>query len=69
MASGAKKVGSAKSERTNEMGVNAVGLIFLGENFEWFYRPQRVSDVGIDAIVEILDNDEPTGRLILLASQ
>ena len=64
MALRGTKVGSARSERTNRRGVHAVGSIFLGEDFEWFFRPQEVSDVGIDAIVEILDNDEPTGRLI-----
>lgn len=62
----AAKRGRASSERTNRRGVHAVGSIFLGDDFEWFFRPQEVSDVGIDALVEILDNDEPTGKLIAL---
>ena len=60
------KRGRSSSERTNRRGVHAVGSIFLGDDFEWFFRPQEVSDVGIDALVEILDNDEPTGKLIAL---
>ncbi|MFS2150669.1 DUF4365 domain-containing protein [Rhizobium sp. Rhizsp42] len=66
MSSDRERAGSARTERTNRSGVHAVGSIFLGDDFEWFFRPQEVSDVGIDAIVEILDNDEPTGRLIAL---
>lgn len=60
------KRGRSSSERTNRRGVHAVGSIFLGEDFEWFFRSQEVSDVGIDALVEILDNDEPTGKLLAL---
>ena len=66
MAKSTRTRGRASSERTNRRGVHAVGSIFLGDDFEWFFRPQDVSDVGIDALVEILDNDEPTGKLIAL---
>lgn len=45
------------------VGVNAVEAIFLND-FKWIFREQQVSDFGIDAQVEVVESDQPTGRLI-----
>lgn len=55
----------AEFSPTERIGVNATEKIFL-ENFKWIFREQPVSDVGIDAHVEIVDNETPTGKLIAL---
>jgi hypothetical protein len=46
-------------------GVNAVESIFLNE-LGWLFREQMVSDFGIDTQVEVVENNEPTGKLIAL---
>jgi len=54
------------TEETERIGVNAVEGIFLN-NIGWAFREQRVSDYGIDAVVEIKDDQgKPTGRLLAL---
>jgi hypothetical protein len=50
---------------TERHGVTAVAHLFSSE-FGWFFREQTVSDFGIDAQVEIIENGQPTGRLIAL---
>jgi hypothetical protein len=50
---------------TERRGVNAVEAIFLDE-FGWYFREQTVSDVGIDAQVEVVEHDKATGKLIAL---
>ena len=51
---------------TGRIGVNAVERIFLQE-FHWYFREQTTSDFGIDALVEVADDDEkPSGKLIAL---
>ena len=47
------------------VGLNAVERIFL-EDFQWFFRSQPVADWGIDAHVEVVENNVPTGKLIAL---
>lgn len=49
--------------QTERVGINAVEAIFLND-FDWIFREQPVSDFGIDAQVEIVEHDEPTGKLI-----
>jgi hypothetical protein len=46
-------------------GINAVEAIFL-RDFGWLFREQSVSDYGIDAQVEVVEGNEPTGKLIAL---
>jgi Domain of unknown function (DUF4365) len=50
---------------TERKGINAVEGIFLNE-FGWLFREQPVSDYGIDALVEVVENNKPTGKLIAL---
>ncbi|WP_331346551.1 DUF4365 domain-containing protein [Cellvibrio sp. UBA7661] len=48
---------------TERIGVNAVECIILSE-FGWIFREQETSDVGVDAQIEIVDENEPTGKII-----
>jgi hypothetical protein len=50
---------------TERVGVNAVEAIFLNE-LNWAFREQTVSDYGIDAQVEVMEEGKPTGKLIAL---
>jgi hypothetical protein len=49
--------------QTERVGINAVEAIILNE-FNWIFREQPISDFGIDAQVEIVEHDKPTGKLI-----
>ncbi len=51
-------------DNTERVGVNAVEKIFL--DFKWTFRAQPVSDYGIDALVEIWEAGEFTGKTIAL---
>ena len=51
-------------DNTERVGVNAVEAIFLG--FNWTFRPQVISDYGIDAQVEVWDHDKVTRKLLAL---
>jgi hypothetical protein len=46
-------------------GVAKVSLIFAKE-LKWLFREQPTSDVGIDAHVEVVSTERPTGRLLAL---
>lgn len=48
---------------TEREGVNKVESIFLNK-FKWIFREQTTSDFGIDAQVEYVSEDGPTGKLI-----
>ncbi|MDT8278588.1 DUF4365 domain-containing protein [Roseomonas mucosa] len=51
---------------TERVGVQEVNLIFT-KRLKWFFREQTISDFGVDAEVEIVDEEgEPTGQLIAL---
>ena len=52
------------TSNTERIGVNAVENFFLGMN--WIFREQHVSDFGIDAHIEPVEEDGPTGQLIAL---
>lgn len=54
----------ARYSPTERIGVNAVEDIVLNE-LKWIFREQPISDMGIDAHIELVDN-EPTGKLIAL---
>ncbi len=58
----ASVVGSALTERE---GVIAADAIFT-KQFRWLFREQKVLDFGVDAEVEITEDDMPTGKLIAL---
>jgi hypothetical protein len=51
----------AKSQ-TGRIGVAAIQLIF--QRLGWIFREQTIEDYGIDAHVEIVDNNIATGELI-----
>ncbi|MCE3228297.1 MAG: hypothetical protein K0S32_2848 [Bacteroidetes bacterium] len=48
---------------TERIGVNHVENIFL-DKFKWIFREQPIVDIGIDALVEIVNNGIPSGKLI-----
>lgn len=50
---------------TERIGVNAVEQIVLDE-LCWIFREQPIVDMGIDAHIELVDNGNPTGKLIAL---
>ncbi|MBO0591224.1 DUF4365 domain-containing protein [Cellulophaga sp. E16_2] len=50
---------------TERLGVFEVGKI-VTKNIGWIFREQTTSDVGIDAIIEQVDNNNPTGKLIAI---
>lgn len=54
-----------KDPTLERIGVSAIEVIFLNE-FGWLFREQAVSDYGVDAQVEVVENNEPTGKLIAL---
>lgn len=51
-------------DNTERVGVNAVEAIFLG--FKWVFRPQPISDYGLDAQIEIWEAEKFTGKLVAL---
>ncbi len=53
------------SDRVGRVGVHGVALLVVGE-LGWKFREQHESDWGIDAIIEVADEDQPTSRLIAL---
>lgn len=48
---------------TEQIGVHKVASIFLSE-LDWIFREQPISDMGIDAQVEVTEDGCPTGRLL-----
>jgi hypothetical protein len=55
----------AASDRVGRLGVHGVALLVVGA-LGWKFREQHESDWGIDAIIEIAEDDRPIGRLIAL---
>jgi hypothetical protein len=55
----------AESDRVGRLGVHGVALLVVGA-LGWKFREQHESDWGIDAIIEIAEDDRPIGRLIAL---
>lgn len=55
----------AEFDPTERIGVNETERIFL-KDFNWIFREQPISDMGIDAHVEIVHEGKPTGKLISL---
>lgn len=50
---------------TERIGVNEVEKIII-KNIGWIFREQPITDVGVDAIIEQVENGEPTGKFIAL---
>jgi len=48
---------------TERLGVNETEKIVI-QNLGWIFREQPIVDVGLDAIIEQVENGEPTGRFI-----
>jgi hypothetical protein len=61
----AREAVKAPNPLTERVGVNAVERIILND-FAWAFREQTVSDYGIDAQVEVMEDGKPTGKLIAL---
>src|SRR4030042_5749538 len=53
-----------KKHTIERVGISAVSCAFA--KLKWLFREQPVSDFGIDAQVEIVRDDKPTGRLLAL---
>ena len=49
---------------TDRIGVSKLETLFAESG--WFFREQFVKDYGIDAQVEVVENDDPTGQLIAI---
>ena len=52
------------TDNTGQTGVNAVEGVFL--SMKWLFRRQFESDFGIDAQVEVVVDNKPTGQLLAL---
>ncbi|MCV9927235.1 DUF4365 domain-containing protein [Flavobacterium sp. LS1R49] len=50
---------------TERIGVNATERI-ITKNIGWIFREQPIADVGLDAIIEQVENGEPTGKFIAI---
>jgi hypothetical protein len=57
----------AASDRVGRVGIHGVGLLVVGD-LRWKFHEQHHSDWGIDAIMEIAEDDRPTGRLLACIS-
>lgn len=55
---------SDSKSRTGRIGVAGVQLLF--ERLGWIFREQPIEDYGIDAHVEVVENNTATGKLIAL---
>ena len=55
----------AAADRVGRLGVHGVAALVVGD-LQWKFREQHESDWGIDAIMEIAEDDKPTGPLIAL---
>ena len=58
-----------KSENTKRNNIDRAGigaLTLLFSNTEWAFREEPITDIGIDAQLEIIENGESTGQLIAL---
>lgn len=53
----------ARFDPTERVGVNAVEGIVLGD-LGWIFREQPVVDMGIDAHIELVEEGQPSGKLI-----
>jgi len=53
------------TDEIGQLGVNLVENVVLGV-LHWAFRPQLISDQGIDAQVEVKDGPRTTGRLLAL---
>ncbi len=54
-----------KYSPTERIGVSATENIITSE-FNWIFRDQPISDMGIDAHIEIVEDSKPSGQLIAL---
>jgi hypothetical protein len=53
-----------QAAQTERLGVSALEYFFSEKG--WLFREQRTHDYGIDAHIEIFENERPTGKLIAL---
>lgn len=51
--------------KTERLGVIETDRIFT-EDIGWIFREQPIIDVGLDAIIEEVNNNEPTGKFLAL---
>ena len=55
----------ADNSKIERIGVNKVEAFFI-EEFDWIFREQSILDYGIDAHIEIKEDEEATGVLFAL---
>ncbi|HHC6532808.1 TPA: DUF4365 domain-containing protein, partial [Vibrio parahaemolyticus] len=55
--------GVSRYNPTERIGINAVESVVV-RNLGWIFRDQPVCDQGIDAHIEIVDDGNPTGKLL-----
>lgn len=53
-----------KRNNVDRAGIGALTLLF--SNTEWAFREDPITDIGIDAQLEIIENNKSTGQLIAL---
>ncbi len=56
---------NSRHNNTERLGVNAIERIVI-EDLKWIFREQPLVDVGIDAIIEVVQNDNPLGKFIAI---
>jgi hypothetical protein len=50
---------------TERIGVSAIESI-VARDLKWIFREQMIADMGIDAHLELVENGEPTGKLVAM---
>lgn len=59
------EMAKSRYNNTEQLGIIESYRIFVSD-FEWIFREQPIVDMGIDAHIELVDNGNPTGKLIAL---
>lgn len=54
----------SSKRNTERLGISKCEYFF--NNNKWLFREQPIHDYGIDAHVEVVDNGQPTGKLIAI---
>jgi hypothetical protein len=60
-----KNMAKSRYDNTEQLGIIEAYKIFVGD-FKWIFREQPIVDMGINAHIEIVDDGNPSGKLIAL---
>ncbi|NEP56620.1 MAG: DUF4365 domain-containing protein [Symploca sp. SIO2G7] len=55
----------SESDQQGDIGVYAVGLK-VSKELDWMFRPQPLRDIGIDAHIEVVENDKSKAEILAL---